>query len=273
MQSSANNSHQPLRVVQFTDTHFFEAPTGRLMGVDTAATFGEVKALAQQQRGTPDFYLLTGDLSQDETEGSYRRFSEALEDLQAPAFYLPGNHDRRAAMHKAFSESKAPIKRDRVFPLSNWVVVLLDTLVENEVHGHLEEAELTHLQDSLSQHKDKHALVCMHHHPLPMGAQWLDEIGVDNADRFLEIIDSHSNVRCVLWGHVHQQFDAERNGIRYLATPSTCVQFKPLSESFAADEVPPGYRWLELTADGKVHSAVERLARVAAGLDMSSGGY
>ncbi len=262
-----------MQVVQFTDTHFFGSPQGRLMGVDTSFTFAEVKRLAQSQRGTPDFYLLTGDISQDETESSYRKFSQSIRDLQAPAYVLPGNHDARAVMRQVFSESDAPIRDDLSFVSGAWQIILLDTLVERQVGGHLSETELERLEVALSAYPEHHALVCLHHHPLPAGASWIDGIGLDNAADFTDTLDRHTNVKGVLWGHIHQQFDLERRGVKYMATPSTCVQFKPRSESFAVDAVPPGYRWLELCADGHVLSGVERASRVATGLDLSSAGY
>src|SRR5580698_1669402 len=48
--------------------------------------------------------------------------------------------------------------------------------------------------------------VCLHHHPVPMSSDWLDQIGLSNAAEFWSIVDAHRNVRAVLWGHVHQSF-------------------------------------------------------------------
>jgi Icc protein len=264
--------NQVLTVVQFTDTHFFESTDGRLMGVDTASTFAQVAKLAGEQSGKPDFYLLTGDLSQDETEGSYTRFAQAVKHFEAPAYFLPGNHDARALMERAFARS-APFSNDSSFTKANWHVVLLDTQVPGEVGGRLSEEELTRLDDELSAHPDKHVLVTMHHHPLLVGASWLDEISVTNRAQFLDVIDRHPHVRAVLWGHVHQEFEAERKGVKYMATPSTCVQFKPKSEEFALDNVPPGYRWMRLNPDGSIDTGVSRVEQLAAGLDMASAGY
>jgi hypothetical protein len=41
-------------------------------------------------------------------------------------------------------------------------------------------------------------------------------------------------------------------GSVYLSVPSTCVQFKPLSDDFAIDDLSPGYRWFDLYANGDV---------------------
>lgn len=243
------------------------------MGVDTSDTFRQVLQLSMQQRETPDLYLLTGDLSQDETGESYTRLARALTVLEAPAYFLPGNHDKRHVMHDAFEKSPADIRPDKVIVSGDWLIVLLDTLVENEVGGRLESDQLDLLNDALQANPDKHTLVCMHHHPVPVGAAWLDDINVANADDFWRVIDRHENVRAVLWGHVHQQFEGMRNNIRLMASPSTCVQFEPNTEDFSLDREPPGYRWLELGPDGVIRSEVERVKELAAGLDYQSEGY
>jgi Icc protein len=48
-----------------------------------------------------------------------------------------------------------------------------------------------------------------------------------------------------------------------MSTPSTCIQFKPGSKTFALDDLPPGYRRLDLHADGNIDTAVERLVDFA----------
>lgn len=275
--SSGNSSNghkgKPLRVLQFTDTHFFGPEDGRLMGVDTCSTFRQVLKLAHEQHGKPDFYLLTGDLSQDETEQSYQRFARESTAFRAPAYYLPGNHDARPLMERAFGAHGSPFEHETSFVCGDWNVVLLDTQVPGEVHGHLPEAELNRLERQLSAHPDKHALVTLHHHPIEVGSSWIDEIKVDNGDEFLAIIDRHPQVRTVLCGHIHQEFQSTRKSVRYFGTPSTCVQFKPGTQGFTLDAVAPGYRWFQLNPDGTVETGVVRVEALAFGLDMASLGY
>jgi Icc protein len=55
---------------------------------------------------------------------------------------------------------------------------------------------------------------------------------------------------------VHQNHATERNGVKLFSTPSTCAQFLPMSAGFAIDQRPPGYRWLELNADGTIATEV-----------------
>jgi len=61
--------------------------------------------------------------------------------------------------------------------------------------------------------------------------------------------------------------------VRLLASPSTCVQFAPGSESFKVDDQPPGYRWLTLHTDGRIETGVSRVRETKFIVDLDSGGY
>ena len=98
-------------------------------------------------------------------------------------------------------------------------------------------------------------------------------MAIDNGDELLAVIDAPDHVRGVLWGHIHQEFDRARNGIPYMATPSTCVQFAPGSTDFQVDNVPPGCRLLELRVDGMIDSEIVRLLHMPQGVDLASAGY
>ena len=106
-----------------------------------------------------------------------------------------------------------------------------------------------------------------------MDSKWLDKIGLHNNHDLLDIIAKHPNVRCVLWGHVHQDSDRLINGVRYISSPSTCIQFKPYSTEFAIDDLAPGYRWLDLNIDGSIETGVERVNEVAFSVDINGTGY
>jgi Icc protein len=62
---------------------------------------------------------------------------------------------------------------------------------------------------------------------------------------------------------VHQSHDSLRRNahgeLRLMSTPSTCVQFLPKSDDFVLDTLPPGFRTLQLHADGRIDSQVRWL--------------
>ena len=85
-----------------------------------------------------------------------------------------------------------------------------------------------------------------------MGSKWLDSVSLKNGDEVLERLRTLRRVRATIFGHVHQEYDDDYHGIRILATPSTCRQFKPRCDEFAVDDKPPAYRRIELRKDGSV---------------------
>src|SRR5256885_6142487 len=111
---------------------------------------------------------------------------------------------------------------------------------------------------------------CLHPLPEPMASRWLDRVGLTNAAESLRVIDGHRNVRAIGWGHVHQNYDALRQGVRLLATPSTCAQFLPNADEFAVDRRPPAYRTLELRADGSLLTEVVWVEQHAGGFSRSA---
>jgi len=140
----------------------------------------------------------------------------------------------------------------------------VSTHLLGEDAGGLGQRRLASLGRSLAEHDDQHVLICMHHHPIPMGSLWLDAVALRDAEDFLQLIDRHENVRAVTCGHVHQASERDRNGVTYFTSPSTCSQFLPASEGFALDNRPPGCRWFELHADGQFESAVQWLNMTSA---------
>ena len=54
---------------------------------------------------------------------------------------------------------------------------------------------------------------------------------------------------------------------------STCIQFHPDSFDFVLDTVNPGYRWLDLNADGTLKTGVSRVKNKRYAVDFSGIGY
>ena len=116
-------------------------------------------------------------------------------------------------------------------------------------------------------------LICLHHNCLPVDAAWLQKHALVNSDTLLGLIDRHPQVKGVLFGHIHQDYHRERNAVLYLGSPSTCIQFHPSKNDFALDHCNPGYRWLELCADGLIKTGVKRVSDKRYQVDFSSIGY
>ena len=94
-----------------------------------------------------------------------------------------------------------------------------------------------------------------------------------NAGALDHILSNYPRVKHLLCGHIHQELDLDWNGRRMMATPSTCVQFKPHCANFTLDTVSPGWRWLELHPDGVLTTEVCRLSGAEFHPDIASEGY
>lgn len=239
--------------MQLTDQHLFGDPEGALRGVPTLPALRATLAAARKDIDASEAILATGDLVQDDP-GGYAHFRAEFAGLGKPVLCLPGNHDDVPAMRAALSG--APFQLDGVFDRGNWRVVLLDSTIAGKTGGALSASSLQQLERDLAQAPERHVLVCLHHHPIAMRSRWLDTVGLANGDAFFEVIRRHANVRAVLFGHVHQALDKLVDGVRVLATPSTCSQFRPLSHDFAVDDTPPAWRRLALHPDGHIDTEV-----------------
>jgi Icc protein len=241
-----------MQVLQITDPHLYGSASGRLRGVETDSSLKSV--LDDAFARVPDYsaVLVTGDLVQDDSSG-YLRFRSLFGGLRKPVLCIPGNHDEPEAMRKELVG--APFQICGTHEADGWQFIMLDSYDPGHVGGRLTPAELARLDGALAR-SPKHAMVCLHHHPIPMGSRWLDTVGLADTEAFWRIIDAHRHVRAVVWGHVHQEYDGRRGDVRLFATPSTGAQFLPHSDRYAVDSRPPAYRQFDLHPDGRIDTAV-----------------
>lgn len=199
----------PIRLIHLTDPHLFGDEHGALRGIETLASLQRALAHARAHEAPPDAWLVTGDLVQDDA-GGYAHFRRCFAGLDRPVLCLPGNHDDPAALHQALAGE--PFRVGGFADLGAWRIVLLDSVVPGAARGRIEAAELQRLDATLAGAPRRHALVCLHHHPVSMASRWLDQVGLENHLEFLAVTERHRQVRAILWGHVHQSFEALRKG-------------------------------------------------------------
>jgi Icc protein len=260
-----------LKVLQLTDSHLYADPSRCLLGINTLETFDQVLAQAMHEQGRPDLLLATGDLVHDASDTGYKRLLGRLKLTGVPSYCLPGNHD---LPHKL----KQVLNQENVHTLPSvqaegWSLIFLDSTIPGNESGNLDNSQMELLQLLLEAHTDKHTLICMHHHPLPVGSRWMDTMALKNPDEFFNLLSHHPQVKAVLCGHIHQDYDGNHNGVRLIGTPSTCVQFVPGQDDFCIDACPPGYRWLTLHPSREIETGLGLLPEIPSGLDLASMGY
>lgn len=261
-----------IRILQITDTHLFARKSESLLGVNTWASYEAVlNAIAEQQQEY-DLIIATGDLAQDRSTEAYQHFAEGIARLPKPCVWLPGNHDFQPAMVDTLAA--AAIESAKYVLLGkHWQLVLLDSQVFGVPHGMLSEYQLEWLEKTLARDPQRHTLVVLHHHPLASGCTWLDQHSLRNPHQLDAVLQHYPLARTLICGHIHQELDLDWQGRRVLASPSTCVQFKPHCTNFTIDTVAPGWRWFTLHPDGSVATEVNRLQTAAFRPDLDSEGY
>jgi Icc protein len=240
-------NRRPKRLLQLSDLHLRADPRGFLRGAVTLDTLRACLAEAEAA-GSYDAILVSGDLVQDEPAG-YAHLQQLLARSTIPVLCIPGNHDDPMALRRAFDAP--PFQTLGYLSLEPWVVVALDSTQPGKDSGALSDEELQRLDETLTRFSDRPALIALHHPPIALGSRWIDALGLMDADRFWAVIDRHPNVRCVVFGHAHQAHESTRRGIRVLGAPATSAQFLPGSDDFAIDDRPPGWRIIDLCADGQ----------------------
>jgi Icc protein len=260
-----------VRILQITDLHFLAETNHTLLGVDTERSFAAVLEATNLKNETADFALLTGDLVQDPCVASYQRLQKWLTRLEIPCYCLPGNHDDVGLMGEILPGGNIHCQPQIL--LDRWQIICLDSTIPRHPGGRLANSQLDLLDTLLDEQPERYALVALHHHPVLSGSAWMDTMVLENANEFFAVLKKHPQARVVVFGHVHQEMDCRKDALRLIATPSTCFQFKPRNASFALDEIPAGYRWIELYSDGTMDTGVRRIEEIPAGLDFSCRGY
>jgi len=252
----------PVRILHLTDPHLFADADSELRGVNTANTLALAISHIQREDWPADAVVMTGDTVQDDSADGYRRFRDAVSPLGLPVHCVPGNHDVVPLMHEMLSDE--PFLFCAVQQFSNWCFIGVDSCVAESAGGRLADAEFDRLREALAAGHE-HVAVCLHHPPVRLGSRWLDGVGLANGEEFLAKMNAAGNVRLVLFGHAHQAYDDMHGDVRVIGTPSTCRQFRPLSDEFSLDDKPPAYRRLTLKTDGSVNTELVWLHEKTAG--------
>lgn len=255
-----NRESMSLRIIQLSDLHLYQDPDGLLAGVPTWATFRSVLKEVERREPDPDYLILTGDLAQDELFETYVMLRQALGPWLGRCRIIPGNHDNRGNIRKAFPElfpqSEGPLTFNQL--AGGWRIIGLDSQIPGEVRGRVDSAQLAWLRAELASAPDTPTLLFVHHPPIPINVAWIDDLGLNDATELVELIETSPQVKIVCAGHVHQEFSGHIGTADIYTTPSTCVQFGARSEK-ELDTKMAGYRTFTLDGDG-YQTEVHRLS-------------
>lgn len=182
----------------------------------------------------PDFVIHTGDIVTDPDPVSYRLAAEILSDIEAPTYYVNGNHDTAQDIHKYFAMGpKQDVTADPgvlsyTFEVKGYRFLVLDARGPDEIdpHGLLSDAQLDLVRREAAP-EGPPLTVFLHYPVLPLNSVWMDRnMLVMNGDELHQaLLPARDRIRAVFYGHVHQAMQTIRDGILYVAAASTFAQF------------------------------------------------
>ncbi|MAS35818.1 MAG: hypothetical protein CL610_17545 [Anaerolineaceae bacterium] len=216
-------------------------------------TYTAAEMLVRQINGLPvhvDFVLHTGDIA-GESDIDYARMAQLFQQINYPVIYVPGNHDRGADISSLTQSPSSPLDQHEINGVQ--LVCLDSTHADIPDAGWLDDDQLNQLEMICRSDDDRPLIVAVHHHPLPIGVQWLDDLRLGNGEVLHSILMQARHRLCgVFHGHIHHSIDMMKDGILYSSVASAAYQFtgwpghRQTSLDMAAD---PGFNVVTITHD------------------------
>jgi Icc protein len=260
----------PKLLVQLSDTHVRLPGQLAYRRVDTSAYLAQAVASVLALPQAPSAVVVTGDLTDFGRPAEYAHLRDLLAPLACPVYLMPGNHDDRDELRRAFPEHGHLHESDAAFlqyavDLGGLRLVALDTSVSRAPHGELGEAQLAWLESALAADRATPTIVAMHHPPFATFIGHMDEIGLQRGGRELAaVISRHPQVERIVCGHLHRSIQARFAGTIALTAPSTAhavaLDLAPDAASEFAMQ-PPGFLVHAWSTTGHVASHLEFCGR------------
>lgn len=216
-------------IAQITDLHAGICLDVGGQRIDTLSCVRDAVAHLNGLSPSPDAIIVTGDLVAEERLEKYEAVARALDDLSAPFFVIPGNHDDRDLMRRVFGDAwYLPRGGDFLHYAveeSELRLIALDTHDPGEASGLLCEERLAWLEERLGDAPDAPTLIAMHHPPFVTGIAEFDRIGLEGREAFGRIVERNPQIQAIACGHVHRDISISWNGTLVAVTPSTGYQY------------------------------------------------
>jgi 3',5'-cyclic AMP phosphodiesterase CpdA len=159
------------------------------------------EALREINNIEPDCVIITGDLTEEGLVKQYQQAKENIDGIKAQEIVIcSGNHDYRSTGYYLFKHFFEP-KQFTI--LDNILFVTLSTARPERDDGEVGFKQIMWLRSVLNKNKDRHRIVAMHHHVLPVPDTGTDRIRIVDAGDLLRVL-ARSGVELELCGHRHR---------------------------------------------------------------------
>ena len=244
-------------IAQLTDIHIGFDPEARPEELNRTR-FRAALARVFETPNTPDFLVLSGDLTDHGDPDSFAKIAALLRDVPCPILPLVGNHDTREELLRAFPDCpQADGFVHYVVEREGLAIVCLDTFEPGRHGGAFCTARRDWLRARLAELSGRPALIFMHHPPVVSGIDWMDPAADEDwIANFAAAVAGHEDhILAIHCGHLHRPLGARFGRIPLAVTPSVAplvaLDLSPIDPERADDRdlittEPPSYalhRW------------------------------
>lgn len=251
----------PVYFVHISDTHFGPTAGFSHHGHAPLPCARRLVEIINNLPQRPDFVIHTGDVTHEPGYAAYRLAAEVFGRLEAPIYYVAGNHDTPAGIRRHLvmgpkqDLDNDPERLSYAFEVKGLRFLVLDARGPEEIEpqGLLPDTQIAVITRETG--PDGPPLTVFLHYPvLAMNSIWMDDnMLVQNGDILHQALRGTGNrLRGVFHGHVHQHMQTIRDGVCYTSVASAFSQFAAWPEDidvcYDADER-PGYSFVHLLPD------------------------
>lgn len=246
-------------IIQISDCHLLREKERK--GYANLAPYYSLEQVLISLDTHADCMLITGDISGDDSQGSYDHFLQLMEKyVDIPWYVIPGNHDNNAHFDCTFKNQR--LDANSPLELGEWCIHGLDTRPKVNAVGAQGEIDFAHVEkvhSDVTQNAHKYHLLALHHHILPSNS-WMDKHNLVNAEDLIQWLEDVKGIANVIHGHVHSSLRqcVGKRRINSYGCPSTCWQWE-MQPDFAVSNERPGYQVIELHDNGHAEVTVKRI--------------
>jgi 3',5'-cyclic AMP phosphodiesterase CpdA len=227
-----------MKFIHITDPHLVE-PGARLYELDPLERLELCIADINRNHADAEFAIVTGDLAHVGQVAAYRALKGAFAKLRLKTYFMLGNHDDRGNFLEVFAESPRDPGGFVQFSFDTAIgrFVCLDTNEPKVSWGALCDARLAWFKAELARAGDRPIYLFMHHPPFPVGLKRMDEISLQQPEKFIATLADRRNIRHLFFGHLHRPIAGSWRGIPISTMRATSHQ---VALDFVIERVVPG---------------------------------
>jgi Icc protein len=234
----ADERANPNSFALLSDTHIPQTPEVVARETNMTANLRQVVREVTALTSKPAGVFINGDCAYlkglPEDYANLAQCVAPLSEAGLPLHVTMGNHDDRGPFYRALRSHKPerPLVESKHVsviesPHANWF--LLDSLTQVDVvTGEIGIAQREWLARALTNHRDKPALVMVHHNPQfeppAEGKAWG---GIKDTAELIDLLASHQHVQALIFGHSHNWSITRRGKIHLINLPPVAYVFSP----------------------------------------------